>query len=398
MISEKAKKQIQVVHGDITKLDCDCIVNAANRSLLGGGGVDGAIHRAAGPELLAECRTLHGCRTGEAKITKGYRLKAKYIIHTVGPIYSGTPEDAVQLADCYRNSLELAKTYDIHSIAFPAISTGVYGYPLDAATQIAVDTVTDWLQNHADYDMRVIFCCFDARTAQTYQTKMKMEETLKYREIVDGIFLDRPNRFVAHVDVNGTVETVHVKNTGRCKELLLPGAAVRLEVSDNPKRKTKYDLVAVRKQELGWVNMDSQAPNKVVGEWLAKQGYDYIKPEFTYGKSRIDFYMEKGEQKYLMEVKGCTLEVGGIGYFPDAPTERGVKHLHELAQAQRAGYRCAVAFVIQMEGITEVRPNVDIQSEFGTALSEAKAAGVRVLFLLCHVGRDSLEIVEQREG
>ena len=174
MISEEFKNQIQVVQGDITKLDCDCIVNAANRSLLGGGGVDGAIHRAAGPELLAECRTLHGCRTGEAKITKGYRLKAKYIIHTVGPIYSGTPEDAVQLADCYRNSLELAKTYDIHSIAFPAISAGAYGYPLDAATQIAVDTVTDWLQSHADYDMKVIFCCFDARTAQVYQTKMKM--------------------------------------------------------------------------------------------------------------------------------------------------------------------------------------------------------------------------------
>ena len=173
MISEKVKNQIQVVQGDITKLDCDGIVNAANRSLLGGGGVDGAIHRAAGPELLAECRTLHGCRTGEAKITKGYRLKAKYIIHTVGPIYSGTAEDAAQLADCYRNSLDLAKEYEVHSIAFPAISTGVYGYPLDAATQIAVDTVTDWLQRHADYDMKVIFCCFDARTKQAYQTKVE---------------------------------------------------------------------------------------------------------------------------------------------------------------------------------------------------------------------------------
>ena len=173
MIPEKVKNQIQVVQGDITKLDCDGIVNAANRSLLGGGGVDGAIHRAAGPELLAECRTLHGCRTGEAKITKGYRLRAKYIIHTVGPIYSGTAEDAAQLADCYRNSLNLAKEHDVHSIAFPAISTGVYGYPLDAATQIAVDTVADWLQSHADYDMKVIFCCFDARTAQAYQTKME---------------------------------------------------------------------------------------------------------------------------------------------------------------------------------------------------------------------------------
>ena len=175
MISEKVKNQIQVVQGDITKLDCDCIVNAANRSLLGGGGVDGAIHRAAGPELLAECRTLHGCRTGEAKITKGYRLRAKYIIHTVGPIYSGTAEDAAQLADCYRNSLNLAKEHDVHSIAFPAISTGVYGYPLEDATEIAVKTVAQWLEAHADYAMQVIFCCFDARTERVYQTKMKME-------------------------------------------------------------------------------------------------------------------------------------------------------------------------------------------------------------------------------
>ena len=173
MISEKVKNQIQVVQGDITKLDCDGIVNAANRSLLGGGGVDGAIHRAAGPELLAECRTLHGCRTGEAKITKGYRLRAKYIIHTVGPIYSGTAEDAAQLADCYRNSLNLAKEHDVHSIAFPAISTGVYGYPLEDATEIAVKTVAQWLEAHADYAMQVIFCCFDARTERVYQTKME---------------------------------------------------------------------------------------------------------------------------------------------------------------------------------------------------------------------------------
>ena len=173
MISEKVKNQIQVVQGDITKLDCDGIVNAANRSLLGGGGVDGAIHRAAGPELLAECRTLHGCRTGEAKITKGYRLKAKYIIHTVGPIYSGTAEDAAQLADCYRNSLNLAKEHDVHSIAFPAISTGVYGYPLEDATEIAVKTVAQWLEAHAYYAMQVIFCCFDARTERVYQAKME---------------------------------------------------------------------------------------------------------------------------------------------------------------------------------------------------------------------------------
>ena len=221
---------------------------------------------------------------------------------------------------------------------------------------------------------------------------------MKYREIVEGAFIDRPNRFIAHVDVNDTVETVHVKNTGRCRELLVPGAAVRLEVSDNPKRKTKYDLVMVHKQGLGWVNMDSQAPNKVVAEWLATGDYDLVKSEYTYGKSRIDFYMEKNGEKYLLEVKGCTLEVDGIGYFPDAPTERGVKHLHELEQAQQAGYRCAVAFVVQIEGVTEVRPNISTQPEFGTALAEAKAAGVRVLFLLCRIGRGSLEIVEQREG
>jgi len=147
----------------------------------GGGGVDGAIHRAAGPELLAECRTLHGCRTGEAKITKGYRLKAKYIIHTVGPIYSGTAEDAAQLADCYLNSLNLAKEHDVHSIAFPAISTGVYSYPLEDATEIAVKTVVQWLEDHADYAMQVIFCCFDARTERVYQAR-----TLQQRKRQDG--------------------------------------------------------------------------------------------------------------------------------------------------------------------------------------------------------------------
>ena len=171
-MKEQLKSKITIEQGDITKLDCDCIVNAANRSLLGGGGVDGAIHRAAGPELLAECRTLHGCRTGEAKITKGYRLKAKYIIHTVGPIYSGTEQDAVLLTDCYRNSLDLAQENGIHSIAFPAISTGVYGYPLEDATEIAVQTVAHWLEDHPETEMQVIFCCFDVRTANAYREKL----------------------------------------------------------------------------------------------------------------------------------------------------------------------------------------------------------------------------------
>ena len=138
---------------------------------------------------------------------------------------------------------------------------------------------------------------------------------MKYRKIVDGLFIDRPNRFIAHVDIQVVTETVHVKNTGRCKELLIPGCPVRLELSDNPNRKTRYDLVAVCKKDFGWINIDSQAPNKVVKEWLETQDYDRIQPEFTYGESRLDFYMEKGEKKYLMEVKGCTLEVDGIGYF-----------------------------------------------------------------------------------
>lgn len=217
---------------------------------------------------------------------------------------------------------------------------------------------------------------------------------MKYREIIEGRFINRPNRFIAHVLINGVEETVHVKNTGRCRELLLPDANVRLEVSDNPNRKTKYDLVAVYKENLGWVNIDSQAPNKVVQEWLETQEYTIVKPEYVYGDSRIDFYMEKDQQKYLMEVKGCTLEIDGIGYFPDAPTERGVKHLRELTRARTLGYECMIAFVIRMEGVSEVRPYISMQPEFGEALEEARAAGVKIVFLPCKVGRDTLQITK----
>ena len=217
---------------------------------------------------------------------------------------------------------------------------------------------------------------------------------MRYREVIEGRFIDRPNRFIAHVLINGVEETVHVKNTGRCRELLLlPNAEVRLAVSDNPNRKTKCDLVAVYKEKLGWVNIDSQAPNKVVQEWLETQDYTLVKPEYVYGDSRIDFYMVKDQQEYLMEVKGCTLEIDGIGYFPDAPTERGVKHLKELTKARTLGYECIIAFVIQMEGVSEVRPYISMQPEFGEALEEAKAAGVKVLFLQCEVGRDTLQIL-----
>lgn len=215
---------------------------------------------------------------------------------------------------------------------------------------------------------------------------------MKYNHTVIATFWDRPNRFIAHVWVDGVLETVHVKNTGRCKELLLPGAKVVLEISDNPNRKTKYDLIAAYKEGLGLVNIDSQAPNKVAAEWLATQDYSYVKSEYTYGKSRVDFYMEKGDEKYLMEVKGCTLEMDGVGYFPDAPTERGVKHLKELAGAAKQGYHCAIAFVIQMEGVTEVRPYGIRHKEFEKTFEEAKEAGVEVIFLCCKVEEDSLTI------
>lgn len=162
-------KNIQLIQGDITKLTCDCIVNAANSSLLGGGGVDGAIHRAAGRELLQECFQLHGCKTGQSKITKGYQLPAKWVIHTVGPEYQRRGNEGELLASCYRTSLDLAKEYDVHSIAFPAISTGIYAYPLEEATRIAVATVKEWLQANADYPMEVIFCCYNTRATETYK-------------------------------------------------------------------------------------------------------------------------------------------------------------------------------------------------------------------------------------
>lgn len=216
---------------------------------------------------------------------------------------------------------------------------------------------------------------------------------MKYPNITPAVFIDRPNRFIARVDIGGRIETVHVKNTGRCRELLLPGAQVYLTAPGSPNRKTRYDLVTVKKGNRLF-NIDSQAPNHVVRQWLEAQDFGLVQPEHTYGSSRIDFYMERGEQRYLMEVKGCTLEIDGIGYFPDAPTERGVKHLNELIRAAAEGYACFVAFVIQMDGVKEVRANVATHSEFGVALNEAERAGVRILPLQCHVEADGLEIKE----
>ncbi|MBR1849567.1 MAG: DNA/RNA nuclease SfsA [Lachnospiraceae bacterium] len=215
---------------------------------------------------------------------------------------------------------------------------------------------------------------------------------MKYLNVVKAKFIARPNRFIAEVEIDGKRETVHVKNTGRCKELLIPGCEVYLTAPGTPNRKTKYDLIAVVKNTGVLFNIDSQAPNQVVKEWLATQDYTLVKPEYTYGESRIDFYMEKGQEKYLMEVKGCTLEIDGMGYFPDAPTERGVKHIYELIKAKKEGYHAMLAFVIQMEGVTEVRPYVQTHPEFGVALETAKEAGVEVLFLTCEVSPQELKI------
>ncbi len=220
-----------------------------------------------------------------------------------------------------------------------------------------------------------------------------MGEEMIYDNIARAKFIRRPNRFIAEVEIGGRKETVHVKNTGRCKELLLPGREVWLTAPGTPDRKTKYDLVAVRKDNGILFNIDSQAPNKVAKEWLQSQDYDVVIPEYVYGDSRIDFYMERGAEKYLMEVKGCTLEIDGVGYFPDAPTQRGVKHVRELIKAKKAGYHAMLAFVIQMDGVSEVRPNVETHPEFGIALEEARNAGVEIRFLRCHVEPDSLKVI-----
>ena len=218
---------------------------------------------------------------------------------------------------------------------------------------------------------------------------------MRYPNIYEAIFLRRPNRFIAQVLLNGREETVHVKNTGRCRELLVPGAQVYLVRSENLERKTAYDLVAARKGER-LINMDSQSPNHILAEYLPHSGLFQdpiqVTPEFTHGDSRFDFLVEEGGRRHLIEVKGVTLEQDGLAKFPDAPTERGVKHLRELAKAVKDGYRAAIAFAIQMDGITEVRPNIQTHAEFGTAMQEAREAGVEILFLSCHVEPDGLMV------
>ena len=220
---------------------------------------------------------------------------------------------------------------------------------------------------------------------------------MHYSNIQRAIFLRRPNRFIAHIEVDGREEVCHVKNTGRCRELLTDRATIYVEHHDNPNRKTKYSLIAVEKGDL-LINMDSQAPNKVVGEWLLEKEpfgkVKLLKPECTYGSSRFDFYLETEAEKIFIEVKGVTLEEDGIVRFPDAPTERGIKHLEELRACVKAGYKAVVIFVVQMEGMQHFEPNDRTHPQFGEALRQARKAGVEVLAYECKVTPSSLEITK----
>ena len=217
---------------------------------------------------------------------------------------------------------------------------------------------------------------------------------MHYRQVEKATFLARPNRFIAHVELAGERVVCHVKNTGRCRELLVPGAEVWLEKSGNPGRKTAWDLIAVQKGE-HLINMDAQAPNKVFAEWAPQWEPDLInlRSEVTYGQSRLDFCLETPQGLHYVEVKGVTLEENGHTRFPDAPTERGIKHLQELMRAVAEGHRASAVFVIQMEDVIDFAPNDDTHPAFGAALREAAKAGVQVLAVNCRVTTDSLEIL-----
>ena len=220
---------------------------------------------------------------------------------------------------------------------------------------------------------------------------------MQYTNTVRGIFRDRPNRFIAHVETGGILETVHVKNTGRCRELLIPGAEVILETSDNPARRTKYDLICVNKSGR-WINMDSQVPNQVAADWILN-GRLFpekisLKREKTYGNSRFDIYVESEYRKAFIEVKGVTLEEAGIVRFPDAPTARGVKHLEELIRAHEDGYEVYLFLVIQMKAVKYFEPNWKTHPEFGNTLKRAADAGVKILAYDCVVTEDSIEICD----
>ena len=217
---------------------------------------------------------------------------------------------------------------------------------------------------------------------------------MQYSNMVAGRFLARPNRFIAHVQINGQTEVVHVKNTGRCRELLPVGAEVWCQASDNPSRKTKFDLITVRKGER-LINMDSQAPNIAAKEWLLSGGLGEIselKGEYTHGDSRYDFSFLKDGRRCFLEVKGVTLENDGICAFPDAPTERGAKHLRGLTEATKEGFGAYVLFVIQMSDVQYLHPNDVTDPDFGAALREAAANGVQILAVDCHITENTMVI------
>lgn len=221
---------------------------------------------------------------------------------------------------------------------------------------------------------------------------------MKYTNIKKGIFVSRPNRFIAYVNIDGKDEVCHVKNTGRCRELLIPGVEVFVEESDNPHRKTKYDLVSVMKGDKIF-NIDSSAPNKVFGEWAIDSGYfgniTYFKPECQYRNSRFDFYIETESDKIFVEVKGVTLEKDGVLMFPDAPTERGLKHIRELIQCVNDGYKAYAVFVIQTDKAKYFTPNKDTHPQFALALKDAEKKGVNIIALNSYVSSDELCINEQ---
>lgn len=221
---------------------------------------------------------------------------------------------------------------------------------------------------------------------------------MRYKETEKAVFLKRPNRFIAEVEIQGKRETVHVKNTGRCKELLIPGTEVILEKSGNPNRKTKYDLICVNKQGR-LINVDSQIPNKAAEEWIRKGGLFpeevSIRPEKKYGNSRFDLYVESPVRRAFVEVKGVTLEEDNVVRFPDAPTVRGIKHVEELIHCMEEGYEAYLLLVIQMKGVKKFMPNWDTQPEFGQALIKAEKAGVKIIARDCLVTEDTIEIQEE---
>lgn len=222
---------------------------------------------------------------------------------------------------------------------------------------------------------------------------------MRYENIKKARFLARPNRFIAHAELDGQEVICHVKNTGRCRELLIPDETTVYiqDHGEDTKRKTRYSLIGVEKGNL-MINMDSQAPNKVVKEWIQAgeflPGITFMKPEKKYGNSRFDFYLEQGERKIFLEVKGVTLEEDGVAMFPDAPTERGVKHIEELIACKQDGYDAYIVFVVQMAGMKVFRPNEKTQPEFGEALRKARSHGVEIIVKNCMVTPDELKIVD----